>query len=99
MQPVILCGGSGPRPWPLSCAGFPIWFLCLTGDESIFQLAARRFAGLGAAEIEVFAPLIVSNEEHRSVASEQLREIGIELGALLHNPIENPPCLNRSAAA
>lgn len=28
-QPVILCGGSGTRLWPLSRAGFPKQFLCL----------------------------------------------------------------------
>jgi mannose-1-phosphate guanylyltransferase/mannose-6-phosphate isomerase len=55
--PVILCGGSGTRLWPLSRAGFPKQFLCLTGDESLFQQAARRFAGLGASDIDVSAPL------------------------------------------
>ena len=51
IQPVILCGGSGTRLWPLSRAGFPKQFLCLTGDESLFQLAAKRLMGLGADDI------------------------------------------------
>ena len=38
VQPVILCGGSGTRLWPLSRAGFPKQFLCLTGNDSLFQL-------------------------------------------------------------
>ena len=42
VQPVILCGGSGTRLWPLSRAGFPKQFLCLTGDDSLFQQAAQR---------------------------------------------------------
>ena len=41
-QPVILCGGSGTRLWPLSRAGFPKQFLSLTGKESLFQQAALR---------------------------------------------------------
>ncbi len=41
-QPVILCGGSGTRLWPLFRTGFPKQFLCLTGNESLFQLAAER---------------------------------------------------------
>ncbi|MDP1527340.1 MAG: mannose-1-phosphate guanylyltransferase/mannose-6-phosphate isomerase [Rhodocyclaceae bacterium] len=99
--PVILCGGSGTRLWPLSRAGFPKQFLCLTGDESLFQQAARRFAGLATADIEVSAPLIVSNEEHRFLASEQLREIGIEPGALLLEPVgrNTAPALTLAALA
>ncbi len=87
VQPVILCGGSGTRLWPLSRAGFPKQFLCLTGEESLFQLAAKRLAALGADDLHINNPLIVSNEEHRFLASEQLREAGIELGAALLEPV------------
>lgn len=44
VTPVILCGGSGTRLWPLSRTGFPKQFLCLTGHESLFQQAAQRLA-------------------------------------------------------
>lgn len=86
VTPVILCGGSGTRLWPLSRTGFPKQFLCLTGNESLFQQAAKRLAGLGNTDIQVTAPLIVTGEDHRFLASEQLREIGIELGAALLEP-------------
>jgi mannose-1-phosphate guanylyltransferase/mannose-6-phosphate isomerase len=87
VQPVILCGGSGTRLWPLSRSGFPKQFLCLTGEESLFQLAAKRLAALGADDLQINKSLIVSNEEHRFLASEQLREAGIELGAALLEPV------------
>ncbi len=87
VSPVILCGGSGTRLWPLSRAGFPKQFLCLTGKDSLFQQAAKRLVALGTSEITVTAPLIVTNEEHRFLASEQLRESGIELGAALLEPV------------
>jgi mannose-1-phosphate guanylyltransferase len=45
VTPVILCGGSGTRLWPLSRTGFPKQFLCLTGNESLFQQAAQRLSG------------------------------------------------------
>lgn len=86
VTPVILCGGSGTRLWPLSRTGFPKQFLCLTGDESLFQQAAQRLADLGNADIQVTAPLIVTGEEHRFLASEQLREVGIELGGPCWSP-------------
>ena len=87
VTPVILCGGSGTRLWPLSRTGFPKQFLCLTGNDSLFQQAAQRLAGLGNANINVANPVIVSGEDHRFLASEQLRETGIALGAALLEPV------------
>ena len=101
VQPVILCGGSGTRLWPLSRAGFPKQFLCLTGDESLFQLAAKRLMGLGSSDINVATPYIVSGEEHRFLAAEQLREVGIEMGIALLEPIgrNTAPALTLAALA
>jgi mannose-1-phosphate guanylyltransferase/mannose-6-phosphate isomerase len=86
ITPVILCGGSGSRLWPLSRTGFPKQFLCLTGNESLFQQAAQRSQLLGNSDITVAHPIIVTGEEHRFLAAEQLREIGIELGDALLEP-------------
>lgn len=101
ITPVILCGGSGTRLWPLSRAGFPKQFLCLTGKESLFQQAAQRLLGLGTADIQIAPPLIVTGEEHRFLASEQLREVGIELGAALLEPVgrNTAPALTLAALA
>lgn len=101
VTPVILCGGSGTRLWPLSRTGFPKQFLCLTGNESLFQQAAQRLAGLGNTDIQVTAPLIVTGEDHRFLASEQLREIGIELGSALLEPVgrNTAPALTLAALA
>lgn len=101
VQPVILCGGSGTRLWPLSRAGFPKQFLCLTGTDSLFQQAAKRLATLAAGDIAVSAPFIVSNEDHRFLALEQLREAGIEMGAALLEPIgrNTAPAMTLAALA
>jgi len=85
--PVILCGGSGTRLWPLSRTGFPKQFLCLTGQESLFQQAAQRLGQLVNSDIAVANPIIVTGEEHRFLAAEQLREAGIELGCALLEPV------------
>jgi mannose-1-phosphate guanylyltransferase/mannose-6-phosphate isomerase len=84
--PVILCGGSGTRLWPLSRSGFPKLFLSLRGTESLFQQAAQRLMGLTAPGIVVVQPIIVTGEEHRFLAAEQLREAHISLGAALLDP-------------
>lgn len=86
VTPVILCGGTGTRLWPLSRTGFPKQFLCLTGKESLFQQAALRLADLGNSYIQIAAPMIVTGEEHRFLVSEQLREIGVELGCAILEP-------------
>lgn len=101
VTPVILCGGSGTRLWPLSRTGFPKQFLCLTGSDSLFQQAAQRLTGLGNSVIQVAAPLIVTGEEHRFLASEQLREVGIPLGTALLEPTgrNTAPALTLAALA
>jgi len=49
IHPLILCGGSGTRLWPLSRKSYPKQFTKLTGEESLFQASARRLAGDGYA--------------------------------------------------
>jgi mannose-1-phosphate guanylyltransferase/mannose-6-phosphate isomerase len=99
--PVILCGGSGTRLWPLSRTGFPKQFLCLTGSESLFQQAARRLVSLGSSDIAVAPPLIVTGEDHRFLAQEQLREIGIDNARSLLEPVgrNTAPALTLAALA
>ena len=101
VQPVILCGGSGTRLWPLSRTGFPKQFLCLTGAESLFQQAAQRLMGLGAENIQAADPLVVTGEDHRFLATEQLREIGASPAATLLEPVarNTAPGHNSQAAA
>ncbi len=100
-RPVILCGGSGTRLWPLSRSGFPKQFLCLTGKESLFQKATKRLMGLSGEGINVCPPFIVTNEEHRFLSLEQLREIGVEPGAALLEPVarNTAPALTLAALA
>ena len=85
--PVILCGGSGTRLWPLSRTGFPKQFLVLSGTTSLFQQAIQRVNGLGADDILVGDTLIVTGEEHRFLALDQLREMSEVAATLLLEPV------------
>jgi mannose-1-phosphate guanylyltransferase/mannose-6-phosphate isomerase len=87
VQPVIMAGGSGTRLWPLSRSGFPKQFLVLSGNTSLFQQAATRLQGLADAATAVAGPLVVGNEEHRFLVLDQLRELNIEPGAVLLEPV------------
>jgi len=73
--PVVLCGGSGTRLWPLSRNGFPKQFLVLHGNQSLFQMAVQRLAGLSSPDMQGAAPMVITNEAHRFLAADQLREI------------------------
>jgi mannose-1-phosphate guanylyltransferase/mannose-6-phosphate isomerase len=76
--PVILCGGSGTRLWPLSRAGFPKQFLALSGDDSsqsLFQQAVIRINSVASNNISLGNTLVVTNEDHRFLVVDQLREL------------------------
>ena len=83
--PVILCGGSGTRLWPLSRAGFPKQFLALSGKDqktSLFQEAVLRLNHIDSKKIIHGSTLIVTNEDHRFLVLDQLRELE-EINAVL----------------
>ena len=89
--PVILSGGSGTRLWPLSRSLHPKQYLSLGAgggkpNETLFQQSARRLAAVAEASIDVQAPCIVANEEHRFTVVEQLRDTGIEPARVLLEP-------------
>ena len=102
VTPVILCGGSGTRLWPLSRSGFPKQFLVLSGEDSsqsLFQQAITRINAIGNAQIDLGETLIVTNEEHRFLALDQLRELkAIHAGLLLEPTGRNTaPALSLAA--
>ncbi len=86
VQPVILCGGAGSRLWPLSRTGYPKQFLCLNQKFSLFQSTVQRLMNLSLNDQLINKPLIVTNEEHRFLVSEQLREIDVQPGSIILEP-------------
>ncbi|MDD1508249.1 mannose-1-phosphate guanylyltransferase/mannose-6-phosphate isomerase [Pseudomonas sp. CNPSo 3701] len=101
MQPVVLCGGSGTRLWPLSRSGFPKQFLCLVGTDSLFQHSVKRLMTDAGGSDARLSPYIVCNEEHRFLAQEQLRELGVESATFLLEPVgrNTAPALTLAALA
>ena len=74
--PVILCGGSGSRLWPMSRESYPKQFISLDSDNknSLLQRTQLRLKNLK----NLSSPILICNEEHRFVVAEQIREIAIE---------------------
>ena len=81
ITPVLLCGGSGTRLWPLSRQSYPKQFVPLLGEETLFQASALRLSGDGFA-----APMVLTNSDFRFIVTEQLTEIGIDPAAILIEP-------------
>ncbi len=76
IQPVILCGGSGTRLWPLSREALPKQFAPLVGGKSLLQATLERVAPLGAA-------LCIANHEHRFFVQEAMGQSGVRGEQLL----------------
>jgi mannose-1-phosphate guanylyltransferase/mannose-6-phosphate isomerase len=75
LVPVILCGGTGSRLWPLSRALYPKQLLPLAGERSLLQDTVARLDGL---DPQPAAPLVICNEAHRFLVSAQLEALGLE---------------------
>ena len=80
ITPIILCGGSGTRLWPLSRKSFPKQFVPLVGNKSLLQLTLERMSGLGS---EV---LCVASDEHRFLVTDCLQAARAQ-GAVLLEPV------------
>ena len=82
--PVILCGGTGTRLWPLSRESYPKQYLSLFQNENktLLQKTLRRISKLES----ISSPIFITNEEHRFVLAEQIRQEGIEQKSIILEP-------------
>ncbi|MBU2994091.1 mannose-1-phosphate guanylyltransferase/mannose-6-phosphate isomerase [Octadecabacter sp. B2R22] len=81
ITPILLCGGSGTRLWPLSRKSFPKQFADMIGHESLFQASAKRFAGP-----EFTDPIIITGNDFRFIVTEQLDEVGMNATDIMIEP-------------
>ena len=81
--PVILCGGSGSRLWPMSRRLLPKQFLPLVTEHTLLQDTVLRLRGLEGCG----APVAVLNHEHRFLAAEQLQAVDVKPRSMLLEPV------------
>ncbi len=86
ITPVILCGGSGTRLWPLSRKSYPKQFSPLLGPESLFQTSALRMKSTSADGCKFAPPIVVTGSDFRFIVAEQLLAVGVDPGAILIEP-------------
>jgi mannose-1-phosphate guanylyltransferase/mannose-6-phosphate isomerase len=87
ITPVVLCGGSGTRLWPLSRKSFPKQFVPLIGNRSLLDLTLQRVSQFSKD------PIIVASEDHRFMVTDIL-----EAAALSGKIILEPTARNTAAA-
>lgn len=81
IHPLLLCGGSGTRLWPLSRKSYPKQFARFSGDHSLFQASALRMAAPGFA-----APMVITGSDYRFIVTEQLAAAEITPSTILIEP-------------
>tara|TARA_A100001035_G_scaffold248692_1_gene218923 strand:- start:1201 stop:2640 length:1440 start_codon:yes stop_codon:yes gene_type:complete len=83
--PVILCGGTGKRLWPLSRASYPKQYLEIDSKEalSFLQCTVNRIKDLK----NINDPIVICNEDHRFIVSEQMRNIKTKTNSILLEPV------------
>ena len=92
LLPIVLCGGSGKRLWPLSRKSFPKQYLSIHNNSN-FSFLQKTLIRVKKLDHSI-DPMIVCNEEHRFITAEQLREINIKPNAILLEP-----CIRNTAPA
>ena len=87
IHPVILCGGSGTRLWPLSRKAFPKQFIPLLGNKSLLQLTLERVTPLAQGIAESIT--CVSSEEHRFLLADVATQAGLSVRQILEPQPKN----------
>ena len=92
LYPVIMCGGSGVRLWPVSRPERPKPFARLMGGaRTAFQETALRAAPLGPL-------LVIAGADHGGLIREQLAELGLSAQVLLEpEPRDSAPAMAAAA--
>lgn len=95
LVPVILCGGSGTRLWPLSRSTYPKQLLSLVDDMTLLQNTILRAEAKktdfnhvqNGTEVSAIHPMVICNDDYRFLVAEQVRQIGYEHADIILEPV------------
>ena len=88
--PIIMCGGTGTRLWPMSRQSFPKQYFNVKKDSklSLLQNTVRRVLDLK----NISRPILICNDEHRFIVRDQLSQIDVETDAIILEPFGKNTC-------
>lgn len=84
VKPVILCGGSGTRLWPLSTQEKPKQFQSLTDQKSMIRLTADRLSGADTS-VHFDKPQIIGSVRHQDLLQASLPDADFVLEPMGRN--------------
>ncbi|MGF9562916.1 mannose-1-phosphate guanylyltransferase/mannose-6-phosphate isomerase [Neorhizobium sp. BT27B] len=93
--PVIMAGGKGTRLWPLSRSSAPKQFIQVVDEKTLFQETLERVVDSAVYE----APVVITNQDFRFTVAEQAREVGVDLSAIILEPVARNTAAAIAAAA
>ena len=82
--PILMCGGTGSRLWPMSRESLPKQFL-KCNPLSNYSFLQDTFLRLKDIE-NIDDPILICNQEHRFIAAEQMREIEVKPKSIILEP-------------
>ena len=70
VRPVILCGGSGSRLWPISSDHYPKQFIEFMDKKSLFEITLLRVSELENS----LTPILITNKKYKFIIQNILKK-------------------------
>ena len=78
-RPIILCGGSGSRLWPVSTDNFPKQFIEFMDNKSLFEVTLERTKKIKNS----LMPIVISNQKYEFIIKNLLKKINLKAHIIL----------------
>lgn len=85
IYPVIMCGGSGTRLWPLSRKATPKQYWALAGEDTMLQATLKRVAK--SADLSVAPTTIICAKGHEGVIRDHAAKANVPIGDIVLEPM------------
>lgn len=86
--PVVLCGGSGSRLWPLSRTNQPKQFISVTSDKNLFSETIERIDTI-SQNLNLGELIVVASDKHKFYLNRTFSDKGIKPTTILEPTSKN----------
>jgi mannose-1-phosphate guanylyltransferase/mannose-6-phosphate isomerase len=95
IQPIVLCGGSGSKLWPVSRTQEPKQFVPLLNDRSLIQETVARLSVIS----DTLPPLFICHQQYEALLRSHLGILDIHQPTIIFEPEQKNtgPCIAMAA--